>query len=509
YKGANVVSIGKAGENVCLNAGIVNDHGRIAARSGLGAVMGSKKLKAICIRGRNKIEVKDKEFAIRLSKKYRDRISKALKNPVIKTVLKYAPKFALLFRWFKLKPFATPTMYVQLFHYYGTPYFYSIMANIGDTPLKNWKGYWKDYRGKEARKVSGPTYLKYKVKQFGCYNCPVQCGAILSVDELNIKETHRPEYETIAAMGALQLNSDILSIIDLNEFLNRHGMDSISAGNILSFTLECVEHGLLKKEDFKCQDYPEGFLPTWGDPTYYKQIIKMVVNREGIGDILADGVKKASEKIEGSAEFAMNFNGQEPAMHDSRYFRSLAMSYITDPTPGRHTAASVDFLLTGMVNKFLKGGEKIRSSKNPIKLGKNQAIAAKNHQWFNSLGFCEFSGWTGRYPVIEMIKAIFDWDITPDDLYTIGWRIQTLRQMFNAREGAIMHKATGRLLNKPPIEKGPNRKRRYDMKAMITSYYKNIGFGENGVPLKETLEKLNLDFAIKDLDIAKGDSTYP
>jgi len=182
------------------------------------------------------------------------------------------------------------------------------------------------------------------------------------------------------------------------------------------------------------------------------------------------------------------------------------LTYVTDPTPGRHTAGGIDYFLVGAGHKFLKGFN-LKNSKNPKKKGKVQAEAVKFTQSFNSLGFCLFSEWVGTYPVLEMIKAFAGWNLSVDDFLKIGWRIQTLRQMFNAREGEIKHDVAKRAIGDPPMQKGPLKGKKINVEEMAKAYYETIGFTEIGVPTEATLKRLNLDFCLEDLPNASGRPT--
>ncbi|MHA1377649.1 MAG: aldehyde ferredoxin oxidoreductase family protein [Candidatus Helarchaeota archaeon] len=506
YGRCDVASIGLGGENKCLFSGIINDSSRIAARSGLGAVMGSKRLKAICIIGKKKMSVADRGEMLKLSKLYGKQINDYKNNLVMSYVVNMAPGFATLLRVAKIhySSFKWVKMYVQFMAQIGTPFFYGILTAVGDAPIKNYLGVaHKDFKKKRYKNLDGKNLRKYYTGSVGCYACPIRCGARISIPELNLKDVDRPEYETIAAFSGLILNDDLETIIRINEYLNRQGIDTISCGGVVAFVLECVEKELLKQEDFKCKEYPDGFLPKWNESQYILALCKLIATREGIGDILANGVKKAAEKIEGSEEFAVHSGGQELPMHDGRLTKGLMLTYVTDPTPGRHTAGCIDYFLVGAGNKFLKG-LKIKNSKKPKKKGESQSKAVKFTQSFNSLGLCLFSEWVGTYPLLEMIKAITGWSLSVDNLLQIGWRIQSLRQMFNAREGAIRHEVTKRAIGDPPMKKGPLKGKKIDVEEMAKYYYEHIGFAKNGVPKEYTLKKLGLEFCIKDLKNAKG-----
>jgi aldehyde:ferredoxin oxidoreductase len=504
-KKTKVAAIGQAGENVCLNAGIVNDRGRIAARSGLGAVMGSKKLKALALIGHNKVEYDDKKALMGYVQAYNKRMKKNIDSKLAKTILKVGPKFAGLLRKFKMPMFSNTPMATGYFNTYGTSFSTAISAEIGDSPIKNWGGVgYLDFPQKKARNLAGPNILNWKVKPYGCFACPVRCGAICSVPELNLEETHRPEYETLSTFGSLILNGDLIKIFEINEYLNRTGLDSISAGGIVAFAIECFENGILTEKE------TDGLILKWGETDFLMPLLQKIVNREGIGKILADGVKLAAEKIgKGSEKYAIHANGQELAMHDPKHTPSLGATYVADPTPGRHTAASVDFMEVGPIDKFIKGFT-VPKSKRYVYNSKGiaQAKMTKIHQSLNSLGFCLFGPWNGRMELIQMMKAVLGWKISIDDLIHIGARIQTLRQLFNSREGAVKHFIHSRAVGNPAQVKGPLKGITLDTKQMVKDYYSEMNWNpETGIPTEATIKFLELDSLVSDLNPSSENDT--
>jgi aldehyde:ferredoxin oxidoreductase len=510
-----VACIGPAGENLSLISGVINDSGRIAARSGLGAVMGSKKLKAVCIRRdkeSGKLELHDKDGLMNHIKLYLSKFNEMAKKGLMTRVIANMGTFAPLMRIFKLgaDAFDSPSMPKIIIQMFSTTQLGTTSANVissqmGDSPVKNFMGVgYKDFPMKSANKISGKRIRKFIKTQYGCFSCPARCGAILEYEALPYaeKETHRPEYETCASLGCLILNDDLDLLIKANELLNRAGMDSISAGVIIGFVYECCEQGLLTETDFKCTSYPKGFLPKWGDNTYLLQLLEMMVNREGIGDTLADGTKVASEKIPGSKDYAMHANGQEIPMHDARADPMLGVTYIADPTPGRHTAATLNMDKMG-AKHFLEelGTFEIKDEND---LGILQAKNAKFKQTIEANGMCILPLNMGAYPYLEVIHAITGWDVNIDELLETGHRIQTLRQMFNAREKAIHHYIAQRAIGSPPLTKGPLKGKSYDVELIAQDYYEAMGYEKNGLPKKETLKLLDLDFTLSDLANTKG-----
>ncbi|MHA1803511.1 MAG: aldehyde ferredoxin oxidoreductase family protein [Promethearchaeota archaeon] len=494
--------IGKAGEKLSRIAGIANDKGRIAARSGLGAIMGSKNLKMVALRGKEKILFYDREKFMSLVRNYNKESKTEDAKGINKWLLQTIPNMAKLFRRFRLSTGGgSPKMLRSVYHNLGTPAGNTLSAETGDSPVKNWKGIGMIEFPFDtmSRNLSATKIHQYRIRHYGCFACPVQCGAILKIPEINMEETHMPEYETCCSFGAMLLNSDLFSIFKINDLCNREGIDTISTGATVAFALECYEKGILTKED------TDGLELTWGNSEAIIKLVNKIINREGIGNILADGAKIAAEKIgKGSEKFAMTSLGQEIAMHNPRVFNSLAFSYAYDPTPGKHTTASIDFFEIGPAELFLQGLRLPKGWKKDIALkARAQRIITGVHQVVSSVGLCMFSTLMGTYPLMELINSLTGWDITLDELITTGLRIQTIRQAFTLREGVPIakNKLPGRIIGDPPDEKGPLKGITIDnYDEFYKLYCKEMGWNpENGYPLKETLRELNLEFVIKDL----------
>ncbi|MHA1147276.1 MAG: aldehyde ferredoxin oxidoreductase family protein [Promethearchaeota archaeon] len=495
--------IGQAGENLSLIAGIANDKGRIAGRSGIGAVMGSKKLKMLALKGNKRVEYNDQQEFNKWVKSYHQaRKSKPNPGLLTRTIVKTIPKMAKTIRRAGIGMDSSPVGLMRnLYKTFGTTSSNTISIEIGDSPVKNWSGIGHlDFPHKEYKELTANSIDEYKVRSYGCITCPIQCGAIMKVPELDLEETHRPEYETCTSFGADLLNGDLISIFNANEICNRAAIDTISAGATLAFAIECYENGILTKEN------TDGLELTWGNSEAIIAMLKKMIKREGLGDLLADGSKVAAEKIgKGSEKYAMHSLGQEIAMHNPRVFKSLAYTYAFDPTPGRHTAASVDFFDLGPINKFMDGFKLPKGWKKDIKK-KHKAQVLNNNflQALNSAGLCMFSTLFGYYPIFDLIRSLTGWKMSLKEFLQCGERIHNLRQAFTLREGIDITKneLPARVTGEEPwtFKKGPTK----GITAEYRDYYKSVckeaGWNpENGYPLPEKLRSLDLEFVEKDL----------
>ena len=510
---ANVAAIGIAGENISLISGVVNDKGRIAARSGLGAVMGSKNLKALCMVANKKIEFYDKQKMHEMTKKYFARMKVYKENKVVAKIGSKIDYFAPLMRIAKMGLTAPANMLpVIMGGFYGGVGSGTNMSNIisaqnGDSPVKNYKGVGSlDFPFKKAMKLRFKELNVYAKKQYGCFSCPLKCGNIMQYDKLlyKDKETHRPEYETVCAFGALILNEDMDLLLQANEYLNRVGMDSIAAGLVIAYVLEAAEEGFMKKNDFICKEFLDGFLPEWGDPTYIMPLLRMIATREGIGDKLADGVDVAKNHFPGTEHFAITVNGTAMGQHDLRLTNTYSVPFVADPTPGRHTAGNYDYGLMGMSDFYPDLKQVIEKADTAYLKGKNSPPAINTHQVMESLGLCMFVYFFSDYSLLEMMESATGWKMDLNEIIEIGGRIQTMRQMFNAREGAIRHELPKRAFGDPPLKKGPLAGKSVDVETMVQGYYEGMGYRPDGVPTAETLQSYGLTDLIPDLALCTG-----
>jgi len=260
---AKVVTIGPTGENCSFMSSMIHDFGRATARAGLAAVMGSKKLKGIVIRGTGQVVSKDQ-----------DKINETRNNYL--TYLKSLDKgpYKILSKW-------------------GTAGNLEGNVAIGECGVKNWQHFGIE-SFPEASKISGDNVTKYQYRKYACINCPIACGGFVRVTEgkYKVEKAHKPEYETLASFGPMCDNNDIESIIYANELCNQYGADTISVGATVAFALQCYENGILNKKELG------GLELNWGNTEEIIILTEKILKREGIGKLFSDGVKSAAEKLD-------------------------------------------------------------------------------------------------------------------------------------------------------------------------------------------------------------------
>ncbi len=444
-KKTEIVCIGPSGEKLSLISAIITRRGAAAGRSGLGAVMGSKRLKAVAANGTQDVPVSDPGTAADLRKAHID----ALKTPM-------AP--------------GAPSM-IDNFHKYGTSAGAKRSTLSGDAPVKNWGGIGVvDFP--DPSQLDGESAIANLSGRSGCWRCPIACEGRLNEGKENKYPagTRRVEYETQAAFGSMCLNNSIESINMANHICNAYGLDTISAGCTVSFAMECYENGLITKED------TGGIELTWGNHQALVAITEKMAKREGIGDTLADGVKIAAEKIgKGAEAYAVHIGGQELGMHDPKLGdprHGSAARYQMDATPGRHTQG---FGPAGFRGHLV-----------------------------NALGVCMF-GYMGADPakfMAGMLTAVTGWDRSLEEILVAGERIASLRHAFNLREGVnpMDWKVHPRIIGDPPQSEGPLAGIQANLEEQVSRALEKLGWDPNTAkPSKERLLELGLDSAAQDL----------
>ncbi len=393
-KDCRVACIGPAGEKKSYIAAIMTDKGSAAGRSGLGAVMGSKKLKAVVARGTKTVNIADKEEVTRVRKDHIDTMKAGPMGPL---------------------------------HRFGTSMLTAGSAHSGDTAIKNWGGIGvKDLPNIEGLKAET---LETRVEKLsGCWHCPIACKATLKGSTGEYKYPagiRRPEYETQGTFGGMCLNSNTDSINMANDICNRYGMDTISTGTVVAFAIECYEKGIIDKKD------TGGIELGWGNHKAIVALTEKIGKREGIGNELADGVKIAAEKIgKGAEKYAVHLGGVELGMHDPKmamFGPSAFCRYQMDATPGRHTQS------------FGPGSfaSHVMNAAGVCMIG---------------LGFA-----SPPDKLAAFLNAVTGQNLTEADVLKQGERIMVLRHLFNLREGIreVDWYAHPRIYGDPPQEMGP------------------------------------------------------
>jgi aldehyde:ferredoxin oxidoreductase len=464
-KDIQICSIGPAGEKLALSACIMNDKERAAGRSGLGAVMGSKKLKAVVVKGKSKVPLHDEEKM----------------NALRKALLKQA------------------TGFFPVLKKYGTCGIAADATLSGDAPVKNWGGAGTvDFPSDRARRVSDDAVVNLEgYKAYGCWHCPIACGGRMAQKsgqfplELNNGIGHKPEYETLAMFGSNLLNDDLASIVKINEICNNLGLDTIAVGATVGYAIECYESGLISQKD------TDGLELTWGNAKSIVALTEKIGMREGFGDVLADGIRAAWERLgKIGSEYAVHIQGEEIPAHDPKFTPGLATTYLLAATPARHTQGGELLGAPGLtlaeLDKYVYSGH----AENHMKLV--TAIEV-----INAAGLCMF-GYLS-YPISSLpdqLNAVTGWDFDLDEVFKTGLRIFTMRHAFNVREGInpLLRNVPRRLIGDPPLSEGNVKGVTVDYKTLSKEFLQIIGWDTHTtVPTPATLQKLGMGFLKNDL----------
>jgi aldehyde:ferredoxin oxidoreductase len=462
-----VACVGPSGEKLSLISSIVTDRGRAAGRSGLGALMGSKNLKAVAVRGTRHPAVFDRDKLRDLTRKW---LESAKKDQNFSRLAKY-----------------------------GTMQEMISAAYVGDAPTKNWKGAaWHDMP--DIENIAAETVQKFVTRKYACAHCSIGCGGIIEWEAQDRTKfrTHKTEYETLAAFGTMCLNSDLGSIVQATDICNKYGLDTISAGCTIAFAMECYENGIINRDDTKGLDL------AWGNSETIVETTLQMARREGFGAMLADGSRVASQRIgKGAEKFAMQVMGQEVPMHDPKLHPGAGTMYVCDATPARHTQGA-----EWREETFIPGVEIPKIEEKYDATSKERAIAhsiwVKFMHVVNALGMCQNPTWydasTPRYE--QFVCAVTGWEVKIDDLLQCGERIACVRQLFNVRQGLrpSQFKLPDRIAGRPPLEYGPLRGITIDVETMSREYFEVMDWDyETGRPSKKKLFDLRLAKIADDL----------
>jgi len=446
-----VASIGVAGEKLSRIACIINDKTRAAGRTGLGAVMGSKNLKAIAVRGTRDITAAKMDEFIEYVKEFHER----MKGPA-----------------------------TQKYRALGTPENILVHNSLSCMPTRNYR----NSRFEGAEKVSGEVLNeKYVAKIIGCSSCAMRCEHTVVVGEGPYKGTMtRMEYESLWALGPYCGVDELDAIIKAMDLCNYYGVDSISAGVIVGFAMDCYESGLLSREDFG------GIDARFGNAEALVKTVELIGKREGIGAVLADGVKFAAEKIgKGSDKLALHIKGVEVTGYDLRCLKTAALGFAVSfrgADHNRHGAYAFD--VKGKVNRLV--AEKGR--------GKMVKDMEDVYNLIDSFIVCKFSRGTYYKELDDMAKLyglVTGYEMSPQQLKVAGERIQNVAKLFNVREGLGRKddNLPWKVMHDPVPDEGPSKGAfvsQAELDLLLDDYYESRGWTREGVPTKEKLSELGM-----------------
>ena len=463
-----VACIGPAGENIVRFACIINDYGDAAGRTGMGAVMGSKKLKAIAVRGSKPVEVYDPDaFLGVVDEAYHE----------------------LLVEWGRhLKTTLTK---------YGTPNLVEAINAIGRMPVKNhWTGYWR-----MADRIGAVRIREeFRAKQSSCFGCLVQCKYWVQVPSgRHALFGKGPEYESIVSLGSCCYNDDLPSIFQANNLCDLYGMDSISMGMSIAWAMECYDRGLITEES-------DGLDLSWGNGGAVVDLVRMTAMREGFGDILAEGSRRAAERIgKGTEKYVMAVKGLEISAQDGRAHQSSGLTHATAARGSDHLTSLSCMEERGYEDVAAErfGKDKVEKVIDPVST-EHKGLLVKDMEDLYAMGnsfiICWYEvGWPPIFYFDDMARLLVATTGMAEYqdvrlIRTAAERICTLRRAFNVREGLRRNDDTlPRRFLEEPMPTGPAKGQLCRLEEMLDDYYEERGYHKTtGIPTDETLRRLGL-----------------
>ena len=471
-----VIVIGQAGENLVKYACALNNVKHAYGRMGMGAVMGSKNLKALATRGHKELEMKDRETVLRLARYF----SKTFKDE--------NPEDAGL-------------------NDVGTAGGVVSQNEGGQLPTRNFQtGYFE-----EAENIGGQRMKEtILVNRGGCFACPVMCKRVVKAEEpFSVDATYGgPEYETIAMLGSNCGIDDLVAVAKGNELCNKYGLDTISTGGSIAFAMECFENGIITEKD------TQGIPLKFGNAKAMLEMVEKIARREGIGDILAEGVARAAKKFgKGAEKFALHVKRQELPGHMPRVKGSLALAYALSPLGADHIVTEHD-------PGFEPGGPSFLSNRiKPLGILESLEVSSIDHKkvrrflYFQNvfssmdtltvclMAFAPLCHFTFD-ELVELVRAVTGWQTNLWELLKIGERRVAMFRAFNVREGFTPEDdwLPERLFE--PIQTGPRKGQKIDrgeLKKAIKLYYEMVNWDVDGVPTRGKLTELDLSWIADEL----------
>lgn len=455
---ASVACIGPAGEAHIPYALILTDHGRVAGRTGMGAVMGSKNLKAIAVRGQRTIPTANPERYRSLRKE----LNLAVRNDNL----------------------------TQLFNELGTAGSADYFDYLGEMP----KRYFRSGVFEGVTKVTGATMAEtILTKASGCHACPIACGRVVRLEGQpydSEEERKGPEYESIVGFGPNLLIDDLEAITYLSELCDRYGMDTISLSNVIGLAFTLFEEGIITAAD------TGGLALRWGDVSVVEQLVHQTVHREKFGALLAEGALALGQHFQAEAE-AVQVNGLEIPYHDPRGGSGLALVYATSPRGACHNQSDYYRVDIGHVETDL--GMEVFSPQ----AGAEKAANVVRHQdWrtaYNALGMCLFANLESDQ-IVAFLNAVTGWDVSLEEIIRAGERAWNLKRVINIRLGLRRENDT---LPKALLETLPNGGAagyQIPLVEMLAAYYQTRQWNhKTGYPTMDKLRALDLAWTLEDL----------
>ncbi len=442
---ARVACIGPAGENLVKTAAVMNDHGRAAGRTGMGAVMGARKLKAVAVRGSAAVPLADPAGFKEVTRA----IIKGQDEDVAAQALRLA----------------------------GTAGYVDMALMFGDLPIR----YYQQGEWEEGSNLSGVVMAdRYLNKGTACYRCPIACGRETRAPRYGLDRVDGPEYETLGALGTLVMVGDLEAVIYAGHLCNLYGLDTISTGCTIALACELFERGIIDRAE------TGGLEVRYGAAETFHRLIEHIARREGFGDLLAEGSAALAERY-GVAELAVVVNRLEVPMHDPRAFSGMAVTYALSPRGACHMEGDMYGVDTGQgppVEIGVLPGDRFEATE------EKGRIAARQQAWrnlYNALILCQFQN-PGVERVLAALNCATGWGLEATDLLATGKRIVNLKRLLNARRG--LSRAGDRLpwLLLQPLNDGGCAGVVPDVDALLAGAYAEYGWDpETGMPTS-TLE---------------------
>jgi aldehyde:ferredoxin oxidoreductase len=466
-KRVRVLQTGISGERGVRFAAIVNQLKHFHGRCGLGAVMGAKRLKAVVVRGSKPPVPIDKEGAKRALVWFKEHYDRAKDR----------------------------------FHTLGSASGVLALEASGILPTRNFR----DGSFEHARAISGQKMAETILVNRGtCYACAVACKREVEIPEDGVTPKYGgPEYETLAASGSLCGVGDLNALARINQLYAQYVLDSISTGAVIAFAMECYEHGIITKAD------TGGIDLTWGNAQAVEQMVHLIGRRQGIGELLGEGARRAAARLgRGAERFALHVKGQELPMHDPRGKKGLSLAYAISPTGADHMEAPHDPLYAGFHPQgHPMGPLGLIEPLDPLTLDSKKVRAFFETQkvWssYNSIGMCDFVGAPlnslEMEPLVAYINAVTGWNMSLYELMKVGERNNTLARLFNIREGFTPADDVLPQRLHEGIGNGPLKGERVDPDQFFAArrvYYQMAGWDpETGQPTPAKLAELGLEEA--------------